>query len=159
MPTCTVCKKPNRHFTEGKTVDELISSKFPEHIGFNSEINYGFDWFKGEFIDACDKNNDDRFIDLINIINLTEEDKENSHNIVKDFNFIVEVTNDDDTNVEINYNLVVNEKIFNIKSRYVCGFDEMSAVERKYLTLGGIIASFKSACHNDAFRMIETLLT
>jgi len=159
LPKCTVCNKENRHYkSQGKTVDELISSKFPEYIGFTSEITYGFDWFKGEFKNACDKNKDDRFDNLINTINLIVDDQEHSHNIVKDFNFIVEVVNDDDdSNVEINYNLVVNEKIFTIKS--VDAALGATACERQYMVLGGIVSSFKSAGYNDVFRTIEALLT
>ena len=153
LSKCTVCKKENRHYkSQGKTVDELISSKFPEYIGFTSEITYGFDWFKDEFIDACDKNKDDRFDNLINIINLIVD-----HNIVKDFNFIVEVVNDDDDSKEINYNLVVNEKNFTIKS--VDAALGATACERQYMVLGGIVSSFKSAGYNDVFRMLEALLT
>ena len=159
LPKCSVCKKPNRHLKPILTVDELISSMFPGPIGFTSEITYDFDWFKDEFINVCEKNKDDRFDDLIRVINLIEDDQEHSHNIVKEFSFVVEVNNEDTTDATVKFDLVVNEKIFHINSRYVSEFDQMTAVERQYMVLGSIIASFKGTKYNDSFKMLEALLT
>ena len=160
LPKCSVCKKPNRHYkSQGKTVDELILSEFPDSITPICEITYDFDWFKNEFTDGCDKNKDDRFDKLINIINLIEEDQGHTHNVVREFSFIIEIDNESgDGSVEIDYSFQVNDKSFSIKSRYVPDFDELSQCERKYLLLGGIVGSFKGSVNNDGIKMLEALL-